>query len=376
MLSQISFLIVFLSFVGYFFSPFVFDSAVQKNTLRKRKTGRFERVDQTVHKRNPYTFFTCSVMANMKYTFGIAAACFLLVSPFFASADDLQNGISISPMFQEVVLDKDSPSKTFSLQASNTTDSLVTLRLSVLDFGSLDESGGVAFLGAEQNFEKQYSLASWIRLDRDALVLGPGESQTVEVTFENRESLSPGGHYGAIFFKMENSGADTVGANGKPNIAVSQSFSSLIFAKKLGGERYDLGAPDIGISKSFFFLPQSFSLRFQNKGNVHVVPRGTVTVTDPRGNMVEKGIINEESAIILPETFRTYVVRPSVFARSFLPGYYTATVQYRYDGNEDFASKNTRFFFMPWQDSALLLCGVAFLVWRRVKNRAEKKKTV
>ncbi len=319
-------------------------------------------------------FFTCSVMVNIKYTFFIATSFFLLASPFFASADDSQNGISITPMFQEVILDQDSSSKTFSLQVSNTTGSLVTLRLSVLDFGSLDESGGVAFLGAEQNFEKQFSIASWIRLDRDALVLGPGESQTVEVTFENRETLSPGGHYGAIFFKMENSGADTVDANGKPNIAVSQSFSSLIFAKKLGGERYDLGVPDIVISKSFFFLPKSVSLRFQNKGNVHVVPRGTVTITDPRGNMVERSVINEESAIILPETFRTYVTRPSIFARSFLPGYYTVTVQYRYDGNEDFAAKSTRFFFIPWQDVFLAILPGVMVIWKVTRIRLGKKK--
>ncbi|MDD5083961.1 MAG: hypothetical protein PHT88_03450 [Candidatus Moranbacteria bacterium] len=301
-------------------------------------------------------------------------SCFF-ASPFSAWADEDQKGISVSPMFQEISLGEGQSSQTFSIEAFNTTDTLITLRLSVLDFGSLDESGGVAFLGAEQNFEKQYSIASWIRLDRDALVLGPGESQSVQVTFENRDSLSPGGHYGAVVFKVENSGSDTVDENGKSKIAISQSFSSLVFAKKVGGVLYDLNMRSVERETNWFHLPASITTRFQNKGNVHVVPRGTIVVTDPLGKVVQKGVINPESAIILPETFRSYVTRPVLLGAALVPGYYTLTTQYRYDGRDDVITHSFRFTYVPFFEIVpmIVLLG-GFVWWRKKKVGAEKSK--
>lgn len=298
------------------------------------------------------------------FSLGIFTISFLM-HPFFAAADDGKSGISVSPMFQDIILNLDETSQTFTIDATNTTDSLITLRMSLLDFGSLDESGGVAFLGAEQNLEKKYSIASWIRLDRDALVLGSGESQSVQVTIENRETLSPGGHYGAVVFKVENSGADAVDENGKPSIAVNQSFSSLIFAKKLGGEIYDLDMRSAEPRYSWMHLPESISMRFQNKGNVHVVPRGIVTLTNPLGSMVQKGIINQESAIILPETFRSFVVRPLDIATAFIPGYYTLSMQYRYDGKADFTIQTQRFFFLPPVVLMGMMIIVGLIIWKR-----------
>ena len=290
--------------------------------------------------------------------------------PSYASADDGEKGIAVSPMFQEVVLHQNDEGRTFSITASNTTDAFVTLRLSVVDFGSLDESGGVAFLGAQENLEKHYRIASWIRLDRDALVLGSGESQEVSVTLENRETLSPGGHYGAIIFQVERNSSDMMPYDGKPTIAISQSFASLIFAKKMGGEVYGLELKSMDVQKNTFRLPESIALRFRNTGNVHAVPRGTVAITDPLGHTVRKGIINEESSIVLPETYRSYIVRPAALMIASVPGYYTITAQYRYDGKTDATTQSIRFLYVPWFEIvAVFVSGSLFLFWLLRRKR-------
>ena len=71
-----------------------------------------------------------------------------------------------------------------------------------MDFGSLDASGGVAFLGASDNLAHKYALASWMRPEKDAVFLDAGETETLKIVIENRESLSPGGHYGAVLFQV------------------------------------------------------------------------------------------------------------------------------------------------------------------------------
>lgn len=286
-----------------------------------------------------------------------------------------QNGLSASPMFQEVVINEGEREKSFSIELKNGTAQPITLRVSLLDFGTLDESGGVAFLGAASELEKKYALAAWMRPEKDALTLSPGETQSVQVTIENRETLSPGGHYGAIVFKA---GEDAGTESGENVIAVSQLFSVLVFAKKIGGEVYDLKLKTEEYPQSYFSLPETIRLRFQNAGNVHLVPRGIVTLSDPLGRVVRKGIINEESAIILPETLRVYPSSFKAVERVFMPGRYTLSIQYRYDGQEAFTETKRSFVFVPLPVTIVVLGVLAFVIWfgsrflKRGRTKTEK----
>lgn len=284
-----------------------------------------------------------------------------------AHAADNQGGLTLSPMFQEISLEKNEQQKDFLVTLTNNTGSLMTLRLSLLDFGSLDESGGVAFLGATNDLEKKYALASWMRPGINTLTLAPGESQKVRVTIENRDTLSPGGHYGALVFKV---GDDTVDPNVSNEIAINQLFSVLVFVKKLGGEIYSLDLKGNEYAKSSISLPEEIETRFQNSGNVHVTPRGTVTITDPLGHVVSKGIINEESGLILPETFRTYPAHLRSLALAFIPGRYTLHIAYRYDGKDDFIVKTEQFEVFPLPAIiGVLLIGAIIVGWYVSRQR-------
>lgn len=259
-------------------------------------------------------------------------------------AESEQRGLTVSPAFQEIILDQQTKEKDFVVSVANNTDVSVTLRLSVFDFGSLDESGGVAFLGASSNLEKKYALASWMRLEKDTLILQPSEVGKVRVMIENRDSLGPGGRYGALTFQTEEGvPADGTGSS----ISVNQLFTTLVFVKKTGGEIYGLELKEQEYENSIIEFHDILRLRFQNNGNVHLVPRGVTVITDPLGRIVAKGIINQESALILPETFRVYPVRLAGLAMSFIPGRYTMAIAYRYDGKEDFATTSLQFDFIP-----------------------------
>lgn len=289
-----------------------------------------------------------------------------------ARAQEKQPGFLVSPYFQEINIQKDQTSASFSVDVRNNTGSPAVFRVSVLDFGTLDESGGVAFLGSTDNLK--YSLASWVSLSNDTLVLKPGETQTVKGMVENRESLSPGGHYGAIFFKIEDGGNEMNAKNDL--VAFNPSFASLLFARKVGGETYGLNLNNVDFAKGFFVLPSRIKLRFQNAGNVHVIPRGTAEISDPLGRQVAKNIINNESSIILPETFRVF---PGTFrqtAPSVIPGRYSLIVKYRYDGKDDFAAERINFFLIPPIFLLLMIISAAIasgcIIFRNKKRKKQK----
>ena len=300
----------------------------------------------------------------------VALRGLFLLSVFFAiiplSAQGSPNGLTVSPAFQEIVLDQKDIQKDFFVSLSNTSQGTVLLRVAKYDFGTLDESGGVAFLGASNDLEKKYALASWMYPEKDILTLGPGETQKILVTVENSDTLGPGGHYGALTFSVEDASPSALGREG---VSVNQLFSTLVFVKKIGGEKYHLELKNLDYQSSPFRFQKRVQLHFLNGGNVHLVPRGTAVVLDPFERMIGKGIINEQSALILPESSRVYSFSLENIARSFVPGWYTMEISYRYDGKDDFVKTSLRFIFIPPVAIVGLLSLMVVFGWYGVKRR-------
>jgi hypothetical protein len=304
--------------------------------------------------------------------FGVVAGC----GGFGAAASS--SGFVVSPAFQEVKVAAKTPQVQYELKLSNHTTSDQNFRLSVVDFGALDEEGGVAFLGTPaRELDHKYGLASWMVLEKDAVFVPAGGAVEVLVTIDNRVSLAPGGHYGAVL-------ATAVNEFGQPlsnSVGVKQVVSSLVLAIKDGGVTPDLRLVGQTANGSWGRLPTRVEHRFQNAGNVHVVPRGVVAVRDSLGRVVERGALNEESAAVLPESFRRYKTPLVRVGRSWLPGVYAVATTYRYDGTDQTKTLVTRFWYagevVVWA-VALAALAVGVLVWwafwrRRARRRKQKR---
>jgi hypothetical protein len=170
----------------------------------------------------------------------------------------------------------------------------------------------------------------------DTIVIASGQTIKVKVGITNRADLSPGGHYGAVV--ITSSSADT---GVKSDVNISQQLVSLMFIKKLGGEQYGLKLDQLNYQGSA--VPDKITTKFNGTGNVHVIPRGFIEVTDPTGKLVAKGILNPDSSIILPGSSRQFVTLLQPVAESSKAGRYKITVHYRYDGQQDFTTQSIYF---------------------------------
>ncbi len=304
--------------------------------------------------------------SNRSFASGLIVLIGLLVPQLLFGAE-----LSVTPMFQEVVINDEREAQA-EVTLTNTTQAITPFRLSVYDFGNLDESGGVAFLGAKGDLRSNYALAEWMKIDRDTVSLAPGESATIQVTIRNDDTLAPGGHYGAVVFQ---SAKDP--ERGAPNtIAINHMVAALLFVKKVGGANPKLALIEQQETSGPFRLPE-MTLRFRNEGNVHVVPRGMLELRDPAGRLVAKGIINEATSLVLPETERLFPVKLFPVKRAWLPGWYTLDTSYRFDGEEQFTVSTKRYFSFPplTLGLGLFLGGVyvAWRSWRRRKLRVQTK---
>lgn len=281
-------------------------------------------------------------------TFLVAAGLALLVPLSVVQAaprlSTMPAGITLSPFLQTVSVASFESTKSFTVQVTNHTDTTRSFNTSMTDFGAQNEFGGVAFLGlTNSNYNVKHGLVKWLTIDRSNFSLDPKSSITITATIRNDEELTPGGHYGALLVN-EFAGSDQAKAN---TIVANPTVSSLIFVTKLGGEQYDLRLNKVTHDTSWLHLPTVAHLRFQNPGNVAVVPRGTVQLLGPHDTLIAQSAINEDSSYILPDAYRQLAVPlKSVGAVTWWPAQYRLLVNYRYDGLAQTATHTEKVYFI------------------------------
>ena len=281
-------------------------------------------------------------------------------------------GITISPASQEIILKQGQKLPAGSFTITNNNDRPETFELITVDMGALDDTGGLVFSGLPEDYQRKYGLAEWLELSQKTVAIQPRGKEVVSFVVKDEASLSPGGHYGAVVVRRV--GAQTPVPDQR--IALSPQAASLVFLRKVGGEIYGLSLPRITSNHSIWHRPTKASLPFKNDGNVHVVPRGVVRVKDMFGHEIAKGIINPESALVLPERSRTLSVPLNFQSKTIWPGRYTITVEYRYDGQDKLTTITQTFYTANLRILLLLIGSIVILLYAGYKVRKKIWKAV
>ncbi|MFC1687060.1 hypothetical protein ACFL0L_00585 [Patescibacteria group bacterium] len=146
-----------------------------------------------------------------------------------------------------------------------------------------------------------FGLSSWMQMESGPIVLGAGERYEVPVTITPPLGADPGGHYAAVFFST------SPPEDGQ--VRISSKVGTLVLATVEGdiqenGEIAQFILKDG--QKVLTRLPVEFITRFQNTGNIHLKPTGTITVSNLFGKMVTELDFNTAQGATLPSTTRKY----------------------------------------------------------------------
>lgn len=282
--------------------------------------------------------------------------------------------ISITPAIKDLDLKTGQTEASYKITIQNKASVPLKFTFKAIDFKSLDETGGLAFIGPVAKTPYKYGLAKWIKLNVADLTIPAGQQNSVNVVVQNLPDLAPGGHYAAVLIEANEV---KTGTGTSAQVSLHQILSSSLFLRKIGGERYDLSLKSFRFSHHFWKLPGSVDLRLYNNGNMFVVPRGHVMLNQPGGQTGRDGIINNESVRVLPETYRRLTVPLKSVSSSWKPGRYTLKVQYHYDGLERTATKSVSFYYFPWQWIALtgvIILIVIFTIYKLVGRQRRRAK--
>jgi hypothetical protein len=142
-------------------------------------------------------------------------------------------------------------------------------------------------------FDQEDSASDWIRVVPDRMLLEPGQSGTFSFAISVPEDAEVRAHYFGLFAR-QSSGGGTVG--------VGSRVGSLLFLHIAGEIREDLVRTSFSVNRE----PGSggaFRARFslENIGSIHVVPKGTISVQNMRGEEMQSFPLNAADRKVLPD---------------------------------------------------------------------------
>lgn len=246
-----------------------------------------------------------------------------------------KSGITVSPSIAHIDLGTDSSE--YELTYENNTNAEINLLLSVQDFTELEDNYKISFLEGKDAANYKYSLSSWISFENKTIQLSPNEKKSVKV-FIDKNRITKGGHYASIL-------AEILQPEIKNQVNVKAILSSLLFVRASAGKEIETGKINsFRALRDGIDYPDSYVLRFENNGNVHVIPYGLIQVFDPLGNLVAKGILNEGSLDALPESIRRYDTKITTYQKVLLPGIYTAKINMHFGKTNQKLATTVKFF--------------------------------
>ncbi|MCD5375044.1 DUF916 domain-containing protein, partial [Candidatus Gracilibacteria bacterium] len=155
----------------------------------------------------------------------------------------------VTPIKYELTL---APGESITLPMSirNNGTGTVTMPTATSDFTSSGLGGTPKFVRKSELVFPDQQLSTWITIDDSSLTVSAGEEVTTNFTIDVPTTATPGGHYGAVFFKRESGALSTSG-----NIGIDVDYGIIILLNVSGS--IIIGAviddPIIGSSSNVFY---------------------------------------------------------------------------------------------------------------------------
>jgi len=203
------------------------------------------------------------------------------------------------------------PSIEFNVQPGNQAEFIVklynegaekqTLFMNATTFTAGSEEGIPAY---DFSLPKE-DIATWVKIDTKPIVLEPQGRQEVTVAINVPADAAPGGHYGVVAFASNPPVAD--GAE-KPQVAIAQGIGTLLFVRVEGEVVESARVTSFQTQSKYDHLPATFTTIYQNTGNIHLKPTGTITITGITKKLAATLQVNPApaKASTLPNSSRTY----------------------------------------------------------------------
>lgn len=269
----------------------------------------------------------------------------------------IENDFALAPGKTELFLNP-GDIVTKELYITNRLGRDIEFVIDIEDFtGSRDPRETVVLLGDKRG---PYSLRDYLKPELKNFTLKQGQRMILPVIISIPADAEPGGLYGSVLVASQpaksTSQAEADKATGGAKIVTR--LGTLFFVRVSGDVKEEgvLKKFSAKLDKYFFEKgPIPFEVLFENNGNVHLSPYGTIEVKNLLGREVEQ--LNIDPWFAMPDSLRAREVK---WEREFLFGKYTALLKVNRGYGNIVDEMATTFWVIPWK-MAVLAFAVLFL---------------
>jgi hypothetical protein len=287
------------------------------------------------------------------------------------------NGLSVSPPITNIQVAPNQSSTFINEVVTNPTGNELSVSISARDFGALNASGSIGFYGSSyQPSTNQHSLSSSLVVPTAPILIGPHQTETVNILIANLTKLSAGGHYSALLFTPSVTHLNT----GTNQVSLQPSVASLVFVTTASGGFQSIKLAGLSIPRVVFNLPETLNTTLSDTGNTQLVPRGVVKLIGSKSKLISQEILNPDSGLILPGTSSLFSSPLTTHKDLFrLPGIYHIQLTYFIAGSATSQTVTKSFIYINPIDF-IYLGGVLLIIWlsieipKKLKSKPNKKK--
>jgi len=236
-----------------------------------------------------------------------------------------------------------------SLKIINETDQPIDLKANYQDF-IVDDQGKPILV--EEKVAGRWSLASWLVLSPTQATLPARASKSFDLVIIIPEDALPGGHYAAVYFTpVETEFKNQFGAS------VETSIAALINLVVLGPTTEQAAVKKFLAPAFSEYGPVKILSEIENQGNVHLVPKGSVEVTDLFGRTLASYPIEERR--IFPFARRSFT---NSFGSKWLFGRYQAVLTAAYGQSGQVLTTSLYFWVIPWKIILVIILALLIII--------------
>ena len=295
----------------------------------------------------------------------ILVFCFLVI-PKTKVFGQTVTGLSAIPPKLEVEVKPDG-STTQAIKVRNESSETKTIKVSLRDYVVNDNKGTPTFLEGVSNENNRWAASSWIQLSQTSLTIKPGETKSINLTILPPANALPGGHYAAVVYSPESfASLNTTGASVQTNVG------TLVYITIPGEINQKASVQSFTAPKFSEFGPIDFKTTIKNLSDVHILPKGAITVKNWFGREIDKLQLTETN--IFPYTTRDFA---NTLNKKWLFGRYRASLGAYYGTAGGLIEATLFFWVIPWRLIILIIAAIAIIVTLIfvTKNKPKKSKS-
>ncbi|OEU61735.1 MAG: hypothetical protein BA867_12250 [Desulfobacterales bacterium S5133MH16] len=246
-------------------------------------------------------FYNHTKMTTIKsqILFLLVIPLFLFLTDYSAKAGTVNFTVSPSVIEFDAV---QGAVKVFPLSLYNQGTSPLEVRMSVHDF-VLDPNGASQLVLSDG---KAHHWAQYVKLDSTSFKVEPGERHTVRAVLNMPRGKLGGGYFAVVFYARPETVKKQKRRSG--GIVLGARLATLFIGEisRTGSHQGRIISAEVNPGPYSAENPLSMRIMLENTGTTHIKAKGSITLRNEQGKVIDRVNLESGSGLILPDSRRYF----------------------------------------------------------------------